>query len=544
MKKILYVLILASLIGCSVDDSGSLERPHSVHLQEISGITQRGFSIATRNWRVWVENILPTEEWLDDTALVMSMSASVDTVAWTYSVTDSFGMFSIAQIHGFADDYIDVEENRIVYDMDLSAVVKVEENLSVNVNYLTTMASNLILHNLEKGMSFEEARRKAHRVVLENLRLPTDLTDFEHYSVYGESDGDAMLAAVSVLVEEYQLRYSMSTAWITLEIDTLTEKFRTSEVYSGESVYPRFATLAQGILLGDGGASVRKKIEAKSPNGKVGRFEKYLSIFFAGTEGYPRCSASNEGEIAEFDEGYEFYSLICSDSVWRTPTRDDFDIKDQFNPNVEYGILEDPRDGRIYKTVKMVNDVWMAENLKYADSVSTPNLKGQNWCYNDDEENCETFGRLYSWTATMDVPTVCLDSIFDECYGKGICPEGWHVPTSEDIYHLHYAGESSFLSSYMTKSKDEAGFSILLGGVAFPEYEYGDDGRDVYTGKMNYEEMGRRAYMWTDNLESYGSARIEYFTLSSKYEGSHQLGNSQQGRRVGAYVRCVKDQEE
>lgn len=544
MKKILYVLVFASLIGCSVNDSDSWSRRHSTdNARTISGYTQQGYSIGIRKWSVWMENVIPAKKWQRDIDVITSLDASADTVTMTYTVTDSFAMFGIAQIHAGADDYIDVPENCLVYDMDLSVIFNAEERQTVNANYLTTIASGLILHYLEQGMAFDDARRKAHRIVLENLHLPTNLTDFEDYSIYGEGEGDAMLAAVSILIEKYQLEYSMSTAWIPLEIDTLTEEFQTSYVYSGESVYPRLVAFAEGALLDDGGVSIRKEIEAKSPTGKVGRFEKYLSIFFAGDEDNPRCDASNEGEIAEFGEGFYFRSLICSDSAWRTPTRDDFDIKDQFNPNVEYGTLVDSRDGRTYKTVTMGNDVWMAENLKYADSVTTPNLKGQNWCYDGDEENCETFGRLYSWTATMDVPTVCLDSVFDECYGKGICPEGWHVPNSTDTYHLLYSGSSSFLSAYMTKSKDELGFSVLLGGGAFPEYEYGDGGTTVYTGKMDYRYMGKEAYMWTDNLESYSSARIEYFTLSSRYEGSQQLNNSQESRRVGAYVRCVKDEE-
>ena len=50
----------------------------------------------------------------------------------------------------------------------------------------------------------------------------------------------------------------------------------------------------------------------------------------------------------------------------------------------------------------MKNQVWMAENLNYADSVTTPSLVGKNWCYGNKVENCDVAGRLYTWTAAID----------------------------------------------------------------------------------------------------------------------------------------------
>ena len=61
----------------------------------------------------------------------------------------------------------------------------------------------------------------------------------------------------------------------------------------------------------------------------------------------------------------------------------------RFNPNIKYDSMVDPRDKRVYKVVKIevkerdYSKVWMAENLNYADSVKTPSLKGNSWCYHD-----------------------------------------------------------------------------------------------------------------------------------------------------------------
>ncbi len=112
---------------------------------------------------------------------------------------------------------------------------------------------------------------------------------------------------------------------------------------------------------------------------------------------------------------------------------------DYLNPDFDYGEFLDERDNRLYKTTKVGNQTWMAQNLNYSDSVATPNLKGQSWCYNHDEARCRIYGRLYTWAAAMD-----LDSTYnryyygvkDSLHYRGICPEGWRIPTADDLHEL------------------------------------------------------------------------------------------------------------
>ncbi len=99
-------------------------------------------------------------------------------------------------------------------------------------------------------------------------------------------------------------------------------------------------------------------------------------------------------------------------------------------------------DGNIYKTIKIGNQVWMAENLRvtcYRNGDSIPNItNNKQWSKdtlgaycnpNNYVKNAADYGRLYNYYAVSDP--------------RGLAPEGWHVATMNDWRHLR-----SNLSSY------------------------------------------------------------------------------------------------
>ena len=173
-------------------------------------------------------------------------------------------------------------------------------------------------------------------------------------------------------------------------------------------------------------------------------------------------------------------SLLSSSSLEESSSSVD-DTDSTLTYERECGSLVDQRDGKSYCTVKIGTQTWMGENLDYEVAGSK--------CYKDVPENCEKFGRLYTYAQAMGRPE-------DECglgwmckgnypLSPGICPDGWTVPTKKDWETLenyiekHNGSEPAYVSMLakpedskrddITLGSDLSGFRILVLGTYNPE---------------------------------------------------------------------------
>ena len=530
MKKVLCTLFAILLVGCFGDDIAKPgdKQPKKI-VADISGLVTRGFYIETSKVGVMLRFYSSFGE---QDSMLKSVTAKE---TGEYEFRDVTLSDTLLEITSSPKSYIDPELGKEVYVMPLSVVTNMTRQHPVNVNYLTTFASGFIKHYLDFGRGYEEARLRAHETVLKMLHMPEQYTDFENYSIYGISEGDAMLAAISILVEKYIQETYSTTEWEPMDINLATGDFENPKILKN------FFRRSSGLIRSGTMETLRREIEAKSPNGKVGNFEKYLNILFA-EDGGPRCDNASQGKLIGVEAENRYRILACDDSTWRTTDENDFDAGTIFNPDIEYGTLVDPRDGRVYKTLEIGKNIWMAENLRYSDSVSSENLKGQTWCYDNDEKYCELFGRLYSWTAAMDIPSVYQDSLYRGARGSGICPEGWHLPDNADAYAFPYLEGGSIFSSFMTLGQNESGFSMIPGGAAFDVVD--DSGNEmVYTGEKEFRDKGKRAYVWMSSIESRNNAWTMSFVLNGDYEFHSEEDRNLMARSFGAFVRCVKDKQ-
>lgn len=135
-----------------------------------------------------------------------------------------------------------------------------------------------------------------------------------------------------------------------------------------------------------------------------------------------------------------------------------------------FGTLEDERDGQTYRTVKYGWMEWMAQNLNYEYVPKDEKDRGESRCYNNSQDSCAKFGRLYN------MGSLGVDST--GAFSQGICPAGWHIPSADEWALLRRSFKVSELVANLG-GKSEVGFDIYRSGLGHenkdkPFYGYGE----------------------------------------------------------------------
>ncbi len=209
--------------------------------------------------------------------------------------------------------------------------------------------------------------------------------------------------------------------------------------------------------------------------------------------------------------------------------------------------ITDSRDGKSYNTVQIGTQCWMAENLNIGTAImngtnnQTNNGIIEKYCYNNDINNCNTYGGLYQWNEAMQYVTTPSP--------QGICPSGWHIPSDDEwkTLEMHLGMPQS--------DADATGWRLggLVGGQlkergtthwASPNNIWNPDsgflalpgGARIYGGSW-FVDITTHAYFWTSTYSS------------STYAIDRELGNTTLrvgrfttvGQDMGRSIRCVRD---
>ncbi len=193
-------------------------------------------------------------------------------------------------------------------------------------------------------------------------------------------------------------------------------------------------------------------------------------------------------------------------------------------------------DGNQYNAVKIGSQIWMQQNLNVShyrngdpipnvqDPVQWYNLTTGAWCYYENQtSNGTVYGKLYNWHAINDP--------------RGFTPEGWHIPTKNEVDILR-----SFLDN-----GENAGYKMKSTTNDWLSPSTGSDNSSGFTGlpagyRSNdggfYSSKGSVAIFWGENPDSQTSQDKYNYTLLSNFTN---LYNSSSIKEMGYSVRCVKN---
>ncbi|TLX73747.1 hypothetical protein E9993_14915 [Labilibacter sediminis] len=228
---------------------------------------------------------------------------------------------------------------------------------------------------------------------------------------------------------------------------------------------------------------------------------------------------SIEGSVLANQDSIE--QVICSNDEVNEPTNNSngkgsFSSEETIMDKVELNIGDIgsfDHQGTTY-TWKVMDDgkKWLTRNL----NVELDN----SWCYDNDSNYCETYGRLYTWKAAKQA-----------CLSLG---DNWRLPSDEDWKNLaiEYGGYHDWRTgkdigkprvAYRTLMEEGgSGFAASLGGWRDPE------------GIFDY--LGDYGIFWSSSLRDSSDARGFGF-----YRNDSILARGNGDLNFGHSVRCVQD---
>ena len=272
-------------------------------------------------------------------------------------------------------------------------------------------------------------------------------------------------------------------------------------------------SVSSSLVKSESSSSVTSSSSVEEPKSSSSEFESSSSS----SEDRANCSVLLEGE--------KRWS-------WDVPK------ECRFNPDIDYGTMTDERDGKVYRTVTIGVQVWMAENLNFDPDQggSGEDKYDWSWCYDNEPKNCEVAGRLYTWAAAMDsAKTHCGFDVtcLEDFPIQGICPTGWHLPSQEEWNALFRAVGSKRAASQTLKS--QSGWYVYCNGTdAFGFSALPVGGRSYLGGYFAY--LAGDAYFWSST--EYESVSAYSMNLTS--DAGYVILEEDYKYNMFS-VRCIKD---
>ena len=279
----------------------------------------------------------------------------------------------------------------------------------------------------------------------------------------------------------------------------------------------------------------------------VGEYAQFWST--SGTTWMYQLEAALDNDSAFLFSVYREFALSvrCLKSAGSANEVEATPCKTDSTDTCEYGSVKDDRDGQTYKTVKIANQWWMAQNLNFETENS--------YCTAD--SLCAKNGRFYTWAAAMDSvgkwseggKGCGLNKTCTPSYPvRGVCPSGWHLPSADELKNLRTLVGESGPAGTLLKSVDGwiGGFVNKTGGlIVYDSLATNGKGTDSfgftalptgYWDEIVMQDNGFVTTFWSSS--EYEPSRATILYLSALMENTMIDSGSKGSARS---VRCVKD---
>ena len=240
-------------------------------------------------------------------------------------------------------------------------------------------------------------------------------------------------------------------------------------------------------------------------------------------------TGDNDGEIVLTcgEKQTTLYKAVCGTTPYDPATKFCFNMElndlcnnEVYDPENQFCAKFADNTEQVYKYVTVAPEgseyskTWMAENLNYKTANS--------WCYEDNDDNCAKYGRLYTWAAA-----------------NTACPDGWHLPSLDEWKALIVAVDGN-IAEYANQNvagtalKSTSGWNNNGNGTDAFGFSALPAGARYYNG--SYYKVGYEAYFWSFSENGGIYAYAMYL-----HSGDGRAYLDDYDKDFGLSVRCLKD---
>lgn len=277
MKKLLlstlWMLLLANF-SCKKDTMGQGSTDDPISISKIEGVIQKG----------------PFLNGTSITIFELTTNFSQTGRSFNAQTRDNTGNYTLSNLQ-LASPFIEIRADGFYFNevlnrnstsqLTLSAISNVTDKTSLNVNLLSTLEKERVLHLISQGKTFSEAKTQAKQEILSIFDItPQGTADFESLDIVKDGEENAILLAISVILQSnFQNVADLSQLVANIKSDILQDG-----ILNDANIGTQLVNNAKRLDKAQIRANLTAKIaELGLPGGVVPPFEKYIDQFLNNT---------------------------------------------------------------------------------------------------------------------------------------------------------------------------------------------------------------------------------------------------------------------